>query len=1098
MKKIFIPLFSLLIVFSLSAQKRKKVTSDSDTKTPLEKLDVSGLKFRSVGPALTSGRISDFAVNTQNPKGYYVAVSSGGVWKTTNWGTTYKPVFDTYGSYSIGCVTIDPNHSSTVWVGTGENNNQRSVAYGDGIYKSVDGGKKWKNMGLKSSEHIGKIIVHPDNSDVIYVAAIGPLWSSGGDRGVYQSTDGGETWTNTLSIDEHTGVNDIVMHPENPNILYASAYQRRRHVFTYLGGGPESTIYKTEDGGKTWNKANEGLPKVDIGRIGLAFAPSNPNTLYAIVEAAQNKGGLYRSTDQGASWQKRGKYNTSGNYYQEIIVDPNNENVIYAMDTWMHRSEDGGKTFTKVGEDFKHVDNHCLWINPNDSEHLLAGCDGGIYETWDRGKTWNYKPNLPVTQFYKVAVDNREPFYHIYGGTQDNFSLGGPSRTNSGQGIVNSQWYVTHGGDGFESQIDPENPDIVYAQSQYGVLVRYDHRSGEEKGIQPKERKDEPAYRWNWDAPLAVSTHKPSRLYFAANKVLRSQDRGNSWEVISDDLTQQIDRNKLPVMGRIWGIDAVAKNRSTSPYGTIVALSESPINENLIVIGTDDGLIQITEDGGSNWRKTSSFPGVPGRTYVNAVLASEHDENVIYACFNHHKYGDFKPYVYKSSDKGRSWVNISNNLPDRGSSYAIAEDFESSGLLFVGTEFGVFFSNNGGSEWKQLKSGVPTIAVRDLAIQKRETDLILGTFGRGFYVLDDYSTLREVDNSLTKKEADLFAVRDALLFEYDYPLALPGKSFQGNSYYTGENLGSEAVFTYFLKDKLMSLEKSRQKLEADNKKDGKGNPFPSYDNLKKEREELAPYLLFTITDSDGNVVRKLQSKGDRAGIQRIHWDLRYPSKNAITLKKPAFYNPFAGKDEGSLVPPGTYSVRLSKVINGKVIDLDGPESFQVEPLDDFAIPPSDREAVVAFQTEVNELSRAIQGAQKSISEMENQLKHIAKAIERTQVNQQDLLTDMKKVHNAINDLKLRLNGDPVATQLDIQKPPTPASRIGWISYEQGNSTTDPTETHKMSLAIAQEEFKPILADIKKLVNGDLKDLQQKLEEAGAPYTPYTLPDYSEN
>ena len=558
-----------LFIFSSNAYSQKKKKEKSN---PLDETSVSALKWREVGPALTSGRISDLAVNPDNPFEYYVAVASGGVWKTSNWGVDYTPIFDSQSSYSIGCVTIDPNNSNIIWVGTGENNNQRSVAYGDGVYKSVDGGKSWKNMGLKNSEHIGNIIVHPENSDVVYVSAYGPLWSKGGDRGTYKSEDGGVSWDKILFIDEHTGFNEIHMDPRNPEVLYAASHQRRRHVYTYVGGGPGSGLHKSTDGGKTWKKINKGLPGVEIGRIGMDISDANPEIIYAIVEASERKGGFYKSTNRGETWVKQSGKVTSGNYYQEIFADPVDQDVVYIMDTWMSVTHDGGKSFKNVGEDYKHVDNHAMWINPNNNSHWLIGCDGGIYETFDSGKKWDFKKNLPVTQFYKVAVDNAEPFYNIYGGTQDNFSIGGPSRVNNSHGISNQDWFITHGGDGFESQIDPENPNIVYAQSQYGWLVRFDKLSGEEVGIKPIARKGELDYKWNWDAPLAVSKHKSGRLYFAANKVFRSDDYGNSWNVISDDLSRQIDRNKLKVYDRVLSIDAVAKNGSTSPYGTIVAL----------------------------------------------------------------------------------------------------------------------------------------------------------------------------------------------------------------------------------------------------------------------------------------------------------------------------------------------------------------------------------------------------------------------------------------------------------------------------------------------------------------------------------------------
>ena len=1057
-------------------------------KTALEEYSVSTMKFRNIGPAFTSGRISDFAVNPDNPFEYYVATSSGGVWKTTNSGTTYKSIFDSQGSYSIGCVTMDPNNSHTIWVGTGENNNQRSVAYGDGIYKSMNGGKSWEHMGLKNSEHIGKIIVHPDNSDVVFVAAIGPLWSSGGDRGLYKSQDGGKTWNKTLEIDKHTGVTDVVMHPTNPDILYAASLQRARHVFTYLGGGPGSTIYKSTDGGETWNKMASGLPSVELGRIGLAVTVAAPDKVYAIIEAAEGKGGFYSSVNGGVSWDKQSSFVTSGNYYQEIIADPIDGNTIYAMDTWMSASRDGGKTFEKVGEDTKHVDNHCIWIDPVNNDHWLVGCDGGIYETFDAANTWAFKSNLPVTQFYKVAVDNDVPFYNIYGGTQDNFSMGGPSRTTNAHGIMNSDWYITHGGDGFESQVDPENPDIVYAQSQYGVLVRYDRMSGEEVGIQPKERKGENAYRWNWDAPLIASPHKSGRVYFAANKVFKSDDYGNSWEVISDDLSRQLNRNQLKIMDRVWSMDAVAKNRSTSPYGTIVAMAESTINPNMIVIGTDDGLIQITNDGGATWKKIDNISGAPSQTYVNAVYTSQHDENVIYAAFNHHKYGDFKPYIFKSNNKGASWTKISNNLPERGSVYSIEEDHVDKNLIFCGTEFGVFFSPNGGKEWKQLKAGVPTVAIRDLAIQRRDNDLVLGTFGRGFFVLDDYSPLRSLDVDNKEQAARIFDVRPSYVYENSLPLGLPGKAFMGDGFYTGENLGSEACIYYYYNDEYKSLEDQRKKAEKEDKKAKNGNTYPSYEALKKEREEIKPQLLFTITDGDGNIVRKL-TKSPSKGLNKLVWDLRVATKAPIKLSKPSFYNPFAGVDQGHLVQAGDYFVSMGLMDNGLYTELASQVKVEVKALNNKVMPADDPAEKVQFQEDLAELSRSISGCQYMMSELRNKMKHIKVAINRVAIASPDLIISYNSINDQLRDLSQRLNGDPIKTKLDIDQLVTPATRIGWIEYEQGASSSAPTKTHMNSYAIAKEEFEPILTALQKLVKEDFEVLEQKLEDADAPYTP---------
>ena len=1081
--KRYILLVALLFVgLNTNSQKNKK-----DNNVPLDDISVNALKWRSVGPALTSGRISDLAVNPDKPFEYYVAIASGGVWKTSNWGVDYKPIFDGQSSYSIGCVTIDPNNTNIVWVGTGENNNQRSVAYGDGVYKSVDAGASWKNMGLKNSEHIGNILVHPENSDVVYVSAYGPLWSKGGDRGIYKTEDGGNTWNNILNIDEHTGFNEIHMDPRNPDILYAASHQRRRHVYTYVGGGPGSGLHKSVDGGKSWIEINKGLPSVEIGRIGMDISDANPEIIYAIVEAAERKGGFYKSTNRGETWVKQSSKVTSGNYYQEIFADPVDEDIVYIMDTWMAVTHDGGKTFKNVGEDYKHVDNHAMWINPNNNMHWLVGCDGGIYETFDSGKKWDFKKNLPVTQFYKVAVDNAEPFYNIYGGTQDNFSIGGPSRVNNSHGISNQDWFITHGGDGFESQIDPENPNIVYAQSQYGWLVRYDKLSGEEVGIKPIARKGELDYKWNWDAPLAVSNHKSGRLYFAANKVFRSDDYGNSWSVISDDLSRKIDRNKLKVYDRVLSIDAVAKNGSTSPYGTIVALSESPIDEDFIVIGTDDGLIQITENSGKSWRKVDDIKGVPKQSYVNSVYLSQHDINVIYVAFNHHKFGDFKPYVFKSSDKGMTWESISNNLPIKGSVYSIEEDHIDSSLIFCGTEFGVFFSPDSGGSWKELANGLPTIAVRDIAIQRRENDLVLGTFGRGFYVLDDYSVLRSIENLDTSIEAKIFDVRDALMWEKAAPLGLPGKAFQGDNFYLSENLDPVAIFTYNYDKKYESLKSKRQKAEKKLINDENDVDYPTYSELYNEINESKPELVFTIRDSENRVVKKIYRKLSK-GLSRFHWNLRYEDKNPINLSSSSFYNPFAGVTEGTLVNPGTYSVDMSILKAGTTTKVVEAKSFNIVALNNTVMPADDRKAKVEFQRKVSMLQAEISEYSRKLSEISNKMPYIAEAVKKVEQPIDKISKMVWDVKETIKDVNLKFYGDNVKRRLDIQTYLSPSSRLGAVAYYQKYSTAAPTKTHMDSYEIAKEEFEPIKVLVNKL-KSEMKMLEKILKESGAPYTP---------
>ena len=824
---------------------------------PMSTPTFSGLRFRSLGPAFTSGRVIGFAVDPNNSARYFVAVASGGVWKTINNGTTWTPVFDREGSYSIGCIALDPKNPLTVWVGTGENNSQRSVSYGNGLYRSDDGGKTWKNVGLKTSEHIGRIAIDPKDSNIVYVAAQGPLWGPGGDRGLFKTTDNGKTWKNILNISENTGVTDVVIDPQNPETIYAASYQRRRHMFTLIDGGPESAIYKSTDAGATWNKVRAGLPTTDMGRIGLAISPVDPNVVYATVEATDRKGGIFRSNDRGGSWERRNEFDAGAMYYARIVADPKDVDRIYVMNVFLMVSDDGGRTLRRLGEKSKHVDNHDIWIDPANVDHYLVGCDGGVYESYDRGAFWHFKSNLPVPQFYDVTTDNATPFYNVYGGAQDNYSFGGPSRTRSASGIVNSDWFVTQGGDGFRSQVDPEDPNTIYAELQHGVLVRFDKRTGERMGIQPQVGRNEDPLRWNWDSPFIISPHSHTRLYFAADKLFRSDDRGDSWKVISGQLSRALDRDKLPVMGKIWSMDAVAKNQSTAFFGNASALAESPKKEGLIYVGTDDGLIQITEDGGKNWRKVEKLPEVPELAYVSRIVASNHDANTVYVAIENHQNADFKPYLFKSTDAGRTWISIKSNLPANGPVWSIAEDHVNPNLLFVGNEFGLYFSIDGGQKWIQLRSGLPTIQVRDLNIQKRENDLVLGTFGRGIYILDNYTPLRLLKPEMLKQDGLLFPVKDALMYIQSQPLGGRGKSFQGESFYTAENPPFGATFTYYLKEELKTKKTKRQEAERDAQRKNTAIAQPSSADFRAEEEEEAPAVIFSPS-----AIRQVASCGD--------------------------------------------------------------------------------------------------------------------------------------------------------------------------------------------------------------------------------------------
>ncbi|MCP4048011.1 MAG: glycosyl hydrolase, partial [Gammaproteobacteria bacterium] len=639
------------------------ITVFSPAFTLAEEHPLAGIPLRNIGPALTSGRVSDFAFHPGQSQSFYVSMASGNLWKTENNGITWKALFENENSFAIGVVEIDPSNPKIVWVGSGENNAQRSVGYGDGVYKSLDGGNSWKHMGLKDSGHISMIRFHPGDSNTVYVAAQGPLWNSGGDRGLYRSTDGGENWKRILDIDENTGINEFVISASNPDEIVASSYQRRRHVWTLINGGPQSGVHKTTDGGKTWRKLEGGLPGGDLGRIGLAAAPSAPGMIYAIVEANKKDKGVYRSTDFGESWEKRSDRGTSSpQYYNELYVDPKNPERVYSVDTFTHVSEDGGESWEKISFKNRHVDDHALWIDPENTAHLYIGGDGGVYESWDRGQLWRHVRNLPVTQFYRATPDNDAPFYNVCAGTQDNFTLCGPSRNTKTDGITNGDWFVAQSGDGFKAQIDPTDANIIYAQAQYGSLARFDRVTGEALQITPMPGADENNYNWNWSSPLIISPHDHRRLYYGAEKLFRSDDRGESWVAVSGDLSRGIDRNKLDVMGRVWSVDSIAKNVSTSTYGALIAVDESPLAEGLIYAGTDDGLIHVTSDGGNEWSSVDSFKGVPDMSLVEDLIASYHNADVAYAVIDNHKRGDYKPYVLKTENQGRSWSLISNDL----------------------------------------------------------------------------------------------------------------------------------------------------------------------------------------------------------------------------------------------------------------------------------------------------------------------------------------------------------------------------------------------------------------------------------------------------
>ncbi len=1070
LKNLIMGICALVIVHPSTAQK-----NDADT--------FKGLEFRSLGPALTSGRIADIAIHPENENVWYIAVGSGGVWKTMNSGTTWTPIFDKEKSYSIGCVTIDTNNPQTIWVGTGENVGGRHMGFGDGIYVSHDDGKTWKNKGLKQSEHLSKIIIHPKDPNVLWVAAQGPLWSKGGDRGLYKTVDGGNTWKKTLGGSEWTGVTDLLIDPENSDILYAATWDRHRTVAAYMGGGPGSGIHKSTDGGETWTKLTNGIPKSNLGKIGLALSPFNNKVIYAAIELDRKKGGVYISKNQGTSWEKQSDAVSGGtgpHYYQELYASPHEEGKLFLMSNTVQISDDHGKHFRFMNEEKKHVDSHAMAFRASDPNYVLFGTDGGLYESFDNTKTWKYIRNLPITQYYKVAVDDSAPFYNIYGGTQDNGSHGGPSRTRSEAGILNSDWWITLGADGHQSATEPGNPDITYGEFQQGWLWRIDQTTGETVFVQPQPKTGEPFERFNWDAPILVSSHKPSRLYFASYRVWKSENRGDDWTAISTDLTRNEERITLPIMGKQQSWDNAWDIGAMSNYNSITSLAESPVQEGLLYAGTDDGILQVTEDGGTNWRKISlgTIKGVPDRAFVNDVRADLYDPSTVYLVLDNHKEGDYKPYLLKSTDKGRSWTNINGNLPKRLITWRIVQDHIQKNLLFAATEYGIYFTNDGGTKWIQLKGGLPTISFRDVTIQRREDDLVGASFGRGFYVLDDIAPLREFNATTLTKEASLFRVKPA--YWYIEKDEIYG---QGNGEYMAKNPDFGANFTYFLPKKLASLKEIRKEKEKKLNKDA-AVPFPGWKALEDEKQLDPPAILLTIKDGNGNVVNTIKGT-NKKGFNRVAWGLDYAERTGVKLKASS-----GGGDNflGSpyMATPGTYTVTLSKLVNGQVTGLAAPQSFEVKPLSKGALPAKPTTEIDAFREDYQNYQQDLTATDIVLDKSIVKIKAMKRALNQAKRPTTALMTKIYETEQKLQELHKIMNGSAAKNEIGERNAPSPqdGSFIGLVALR---NTYGPTGNHKNALNRAKQQLQTVKTKLNTIHTNVISVLEADLKAAGAPW-----------
>lgn len=1074
----FLLSLSLFPIIALSLQGQRY-------KTGFEDIDYTGLKFRHIGPAFMSGRVADIAVHPENENIWYVAIGSGGIWKTENAGTTWQPIFDNQPSYSIGCIAIDPSKPHRIWAGTGENVGGRHVGYGDGIYLSTDEGKTWKNMGLKNSEHISEIIIHPQNSDIVWLAVQGKLWSQGEERGVYKTTDGGKTWRKTLGNDQWTGATDLLINPENPEILYAATWDRHRNVAAYMGGGPGSGIYKSEDGGETWLELTKGIPAQDKGKIGLAISPQNPDVLYAAIELYRRTGAVYRSEDAGESWTKQSDAVSGGtgpHYYQELYAHPHQFDLIYLADVRMQVSDDGGKNFKRMDESYKHSDNHALAFKKSDPNFLLSGTDGGLYISYDKGKTWKYTANLPVTQFYKIALDDAEPFYNIYGGTQDNNTQCGPSRTANPHGIRNADWEVVLYADGHQPATETGNPNIAYAEWQEGNLVRIDRANDEVIHIQPQPAEGEDYERFNWDAPILVSPHKATRLYFASQRVWKSEDRGDSWETLSDDLTKNQERMNLPLMGKTHGWDAQWDLYAMSDYNTITSLAESPKKEGLLYAGTDDGFICVKDGESAEWKKipVSDLPDCPETAFVNDIKADKFDENTVYVALDNHKFGDLNPYLYVSKDKGKSWKKITSGIPERHLVWRLVQDYENPNLLFIGTEFGVFLSLDAGQNWMPFKSGMPTISVRDIAIHPRENDLVAATFGRGIYILDDISPLRYLKQSDINSEAYLFYPKDAWWYIPDPVLSFGKGHFHGNNHFSADNPPYGAVFTYYLSEKYKSKKEIRQEAEKEARKDNNNVNFPGWDSLQTEHSETKTTLFLYITDESEEVIRRIEAK-NKKGFNRLSWDMRVSGNSALG------YEGEGQKSKGFLAPPGKYFVRLYKEKDGEISPLSKPLPFELKVLQKGSLPGASPENASKFWQEVSDLNYEMSKTKLEFKNATKKLELMKIAYRKSKRRDAELREELYELQQSLKEMEYELYGNPAKRAIKERTNPTMQSRLNKVISGTRYSTYGPTQTHKQNLKIVKKMHDDFRTRLQPIITDKIPELEQKLLKIKAPY-----------
>jgi len=1042
----------------------------------------TSISFRSIGPAFMSGRVADIAVHPHNSNIWYVAHGSGGVWKTENSGTTWKAVFEQQNVYATGCLAIDQNNPHTIWLGTGENVGGRHIGFGDGIYRSTDDGKTWKNFGLSNSEHISKIIIHPKNSQIIWVACQGPLWSPGGDRGLFKSVDGGKTWVNKWKSNSWTGATDLLIDPRNPKVLYMASWQRHRTIAAYMGGGEGSGIYRSDDGGESWKAIKVGLPNSRIGKIGLAISPQNPDVLYAALELDRRTGAVFRSNNRGENWKKMSNTVSGGtgpHYYQELYASPHQFDKIYLANVRMLVSDNGGKTFYPMNERFKHSDNHALIFNEHRPNYRLVGTDGGLYQSFDGEKTWSFVSNLPTLQYYKVAVDDKWPFYTIYGGTQDNNTHGGPARTDNIHGIRNSDWFVPLSGDGHQPAVEPSNPNIVYAQWQQGNLTRIDRSSGESTYIQPQNLEDGIPERYNWDAPVLISSHHSNRIYFASQHLWKSDNRGDSWIRISPDLTRNVERFNEPIMGKKQSFDNAWDVYAMSNFSTITSIAESPLDDQKLAVGTDDGLLQFTKNGGETWEKKAlrEIQIIPPNCYVNDLKADLFDKHTFYVALDNHKEGDYKPYLLKTTDDGKTWSSLSENLPKKLLIWRIVQDHINKDLLFIGTEFGIYASIDGGKNWSKLTQGIPTIPIRDLAIQRKQNDLVAASFGRGFFVLDDYSVLREVGSKMIEDKVYLGRPRNGLWYIPKKVMSFSVKGGQGDGFYHAKNPPYGVTFNYYVQDPIVSL---KQKRKAKEKKfNHQDISFPGWESLEKEhREQKSEYVLH-ISEEKGKTIRKIPLKSSLQGLHQTTWDMKHPSLSLIDEST-------TGNPSGFLASPGRYCAQIFLSAKDTIEKIGDSVCFQLIRINKSHLSQKSIDIAVSEWRQVENINKEINLLYHKFEELSDLLDAIFQAFKSSSIHNVEIYQEMKVARTKLDSIEIELFGYKVKNSVGEKNNYSLRDRITVVNRGIMNSTYGLTEMQKKCLNIAQEILDETNHRLNLLMDLHVGPILKKLESSGAP------------